>query len=261
MKLHSWARTSAGKVRTQNQDSAYTNDNLSIWLIADGMGGHAGGRFASSTISTELPRFIQQGLSIRDAIFRCHQLLRNYGQSRQNCSDMGSTLVLASWNKQVLDIYWVGDSRAYIVNDEGIRRLTKDHSLVQKLIDLALIDEKSAKNHPDRHVLTQCLGGKKNIDPEVGSVTLSLTPKDLILLCSDGLYNELSDMEIYDVLRSAVDKKEAVKRLIQLADESGGNDNISAVILCPEQNGLFRHNHFVAKLKALLLGSFKSNRR
>lgn len=258
MKLQSWARTSAGKVRTQNQDSFYTNDNFGIWLIADGMGGHAGGRYASSTISKELPRFIQQGYSIRDAIFRCHQLLRNYSQSRANCSDMGSTLVLAVWSKHVLDIYWVGDSRAYIINDDGITRLTKDHSVVQKLIDLALIDEKSAANHPDKHILTQCLGGGKDSDPEVGSVKLSLKSDDLILLCSDGLYTELSDNKIYEAVHTALDKENAIKHLIALAEDSGGNDNISATIICPENNGLLRVNRFFGKLKASLYARLKS---
>jgi protein phosphatase len=258
MKLQSWARTSAGKVRTQNQDSFYTNDNSGIWLIADGMGGHAGGRFASTTISTELPRFIQQGVNIRDAIFRCHQLLRNYGQNRQNFSDMGSTLILALWNKCLLDIYWVGDSRAYIINDAGIKRLTKDHSVVQHLLDLALIDEKSATNHPDKHVLTQCLGGGKNSKPEVGSVTLPLSSNDLILLCSDGLYTELSDKKIFDVVSTTVDKKKAIEHLIAMAEDNGGNDNISATIICPKNDDLFRHNFSFRKFKALFSRYFKS---
>lgn len=254
MKLQSWAQTSVGKVRTQNQDSFYTNDDSGIWLIADGMGGHAGGRYASSTISKELPRFIQQGLSIRDAIFRCHQLLRDYGQTRQNCSDMGSTLVLATWDKQVLNVYWVGDSRAYIINNDGIKRLTKDHSVVQKLIDLALIDEKSAKNHPDKHVLTQCLGGGRDINPEVGSTTLAFTPNDSILLCSDGLYTELSDNKIFEVVNIALDKKEAIKHLIELAEENGGNDNISAAIICPKNDGLFQPYFSFRKLEAFFKG-------
>jgi protein phosphatase len=250
VKLQSWAQTSTGKVRAQNQDSYYTNDQLGIWLIADGMGGHAGGGVASRTISTELPRFIQQGIAVKDAIHQCHQLLHQRGQSQTDCQYMGSTLVLGLWRKHVLNIYWVGDSRAYIINSQGIKKLTKDHSVVQKLLDLGLVSPDSAKAHPKKHILTQCLGGGSNTAPEVGAVSLSLAENDLILLCSDGLYEELSEDQIHAIVQAATDKKEAVKLLVKLAEKHGGKDNITATVIYPEMSGFTRHKHLFSKIKA-----------
>ena len=157
MHLESCGKTSKGKVRAENQDSLFIDDERGIWLVADGMGGHASGGLASEIISIELPRLLRTGMHINKAIYQCHHHLVEVQQTRPECKDMGSTLVLGVWRDNRLNIYWVGDSRAYLLNKGGLRLLTKDHSLVQKMVDLKMLNHASARSHPYKNILTQCL--------------------------------------------------------------------------------------------------------
>lgn len=235
MHLESSGKTSKGKVRTENQDSLFIDDELGVWLVADGMGGHAGGALASEIVSIELPRLLQTGMRINQAIYQCHHRLVEIQQARPKYKDMGSTLVLSVWRDNKLHIYWVGDSRAYLSSSEGLSLLTKDHSLVQKMIDLKLLNEHSAKCHPHKNVLTQCLGGGSRMKPEIGSLELDLAESDAILLCSDGLHNELTDLDIWGELGNSKNNADVVEQLIEQANNKGGKDNISAIVIRPRR--------------------------
>ncbi|WP_371192885.1 PP2C family serine/threonine-protein phosphatase [Glaciecola sp. SC05] len=231
MAFYSWSNTCKGRVRAQNQDSVYVNDKAGIWLIADGMGGHAAGDFASNLISQELPRLLLKGEEPLDAISSCHKRLIEAEQSDAKYRGMGTTLILGLWRNNTLSIYWVGDSRAYILSDDNIQLLTKDHTVVQKLIDLNLLSEDLAAHHPDKNKLTQCLGGGNNYPPQVSAIEINVGNNDTLLLCSDGLYNELNAKQMHKILHHSNDKESSLKQLFLLANAAGGRDNISAVIL------------------------------
>lgn len=237
------SKTVQGLNRTHNQDSIYCNDNAGIWILADGMGGHAAGQEASSLVCEELSKLMLTGYDAKQSIERCHQVIYESQINDPTLKGMGSTLLLAYTDhgsplqsvsghiKDTIKIHWVGDSRAYLIKPTSICALTKDHSIVQNLIDLKLLDEHKARAHPDRNLLTQCLGSDQVTPPHVGVTTLQLKDNERILLCSDGLHNELSDNEIFEIIKHSDDLESGIQNLIKSAQDKKGADDISAILI------------------------------
>lgn len=229
-------KTDRGRIRERNEDYVLTlrSNYYSLLIAADGMGGHNGGEVASRIASVTVRDFVFQNFSLyddkeellRDAILKANEETYKKSQSDEGLRGMGTTLTCCLMLDNWYYIGHVGDSRAYIVDDGGIKKITQDHSFVQQLIDNGSITENEAVNHPNRNVITRSIGTEEHvvIDTKIGS----LGAGDVIILCTDGLTGYLSSSEILDII--ALKKEDAVDDLVKLANERGGSDNISVII-------------------------------
>ena len=223
------AQSVAGRVRGHNEDAVLCLPALGLWAVADGMGGHQCGEVASALALDSLRRAIEAGSGLEDAIHAAHQAILDALQEEDG-RPMGSTVVAARFADEGFEVAWIGDSRAYHVSLDGIARLTRDHSWVQAMIDAGELSPEEARRHPRRNIVTQCLGqGGQAL--EVGRVQGCLAPGELLLLCSDGLTGELNDEQIQAVCAEAATLDALVEELIALANQLGGRDNISCIVL------------------------------
>lgn len=220
-----------GKQRPSNQDSYLYRNDLGLFIVADGMGGHEDGKLASSMACDIVCQHYQQGDSINEAIEAAHTSIQVYAKQSGAINGMGTTLLVLQCMQSKLVVSWVGDSRAYLFCDTSLTRLTKDHSVVQTLLDNHLITEQEALNHPKRNLLTQSVGLQGNYKLNIDSSELTTQSKGEILLCSDGLWNELSENEIKTILQLNISKEARVQQLVNLANEHGGSDNITAMLV------------------------------
>lgn len=236
------AGTDVGMVRSNNQDS-YAIGELpgGAWaVVCDGMGGHAGGNVASEIavekISTCIKSNFRQGMSIasiknvlESAIVTANADIYDKAQDNQELAGMGTTAVVTVCLGSKCVVAHVGDSRCYHVTDNTITQITKDHSLVQEMIDAGLITPEEAENHPRKNIITRALGGTYD-DVEVDFNDLELSDGDMLVLCTDGLTNHVPDSIILENI-SGDDIHNFADRLISIANENGGRDNITAVIM------------------------------
>jgi protein phosphatase len=200
------------------------------------MGGHAGGAIASTVICQELPILLKKTTNTAQALITLHSKIIEYGLANADLNGMGATVILAQQKHSELQLFWIGDCRAYQTSKTAITLLTKDHTIVQNLLELGLIDKTQAINHPKRHIVTQCIGGNSSAKPQIGYVSVALAEMHNILLCSDGLYNELNEQRMQYILQHTKTEKEAIKDLVESANIHGGHDNISEILLCHTQN-------------------------
>lgn len=239
--LKTFSITDIGKKRTLNQDYVYTSErpigNLSnVFIVADGMGGHNAGDYASKytveTIISEIERSFEKnpikilGKAIEVANTR---IIQKSGESAE-LEGMGTTVVAATLMGKYLQVANVGDSRLYVVNDK-IRQITVDHSLVEEMIRIGGIDRASARNHPDKNIITRAIGAGETV--EVDFFSVELAPGDMVLMCSDGLTNMLEDEEIRMIINGQRDIVEKAEALVKAANDNGGKDNISVVLIEP----------------------------
>ncbi len=220
----------AGRVRELNEDSYYADSELGLWLVADGMGGHRGGKVASTIACETVVEAVRSGMSLREAIQFAHDEVLAAGERGEGAPDMGSTIVaLRVQNRRDYEVAWVGDSRAYLW-DGQLRQLSRDHSYVQWLVDRGEISEDQARRHPKSNVITQALGVHGQ-GIRVECLNGQLGKGEKILLCSDGLNGEVSDGEISRIMRSDASEQSLVDRLIEAALQRGGRDNISVLVV------------------------------
>jgi len=240
--LESFAITDIGSRRQVNQDYIYCNDNAvgllpNLYIVADGMGGHKAGDFASQFSVNEFEKELKEQKartiigSMEGAIRQVNERLLKEAAAEPDYEGMGTTFVAASVVEGRVVILNIGDSRLYILNEQGtIRQITQDHSLVEEKIRRGEIDRKDAKNHPEKNVITRALGATEQVVPDFFEVELEAG--DYILLCSDGLTNMVEDITIKEIIldRDAA-LKEKAEALVKLANENGGRDNISLVLV------------------------------
>ena len=237
--LKTFSITDIGQKRKINQDYVFSSEkavgNLpNLFIVADGMGGHKAGEYASKctveTICDEVKRSFEKNPTIilRKAIEKANENIRMQAQGDANLEGMGTTVVAATLMGKYLQIANVGDSRLYVINDT-IKQITRDHSLVEEMVRMGGIDRESARNHPDKNIITRAVGVSEDV--EVDFFTVELTPKDTILLCSDGLTNMLTDEEILMIMSGQRDIVEQAGKLVDAANEKGGKDNISVVLV------------------------------
>ena len=239
--LRSYAVTDIGRRRQINQDFVYLSEtpvgNLpNIFIVADGMGGHNAGDFASryavETIVGEVKASFEKNPTIilGKAIDKANACIRQKAGGDKTLMGMGTTIVIATCIGKYLEVANVGDSRLYLVNDR-IEQVTIDHSLVEEMIQRGGIDRRSARNHPDKNIITRALGARNTIEADF--FNLELEAGDIVLLCSDGLTNMVEDEDIRRVLKSGRDLKERAETLVQMANDNGGKDNIAVVLIEP----------------------------
>ena len=239
------AMSSVGKVRRANEDFYGLYEKTpSFYMVADGMGGHKAGDVASkdavSYVSKHLQKHLESGLSCNEVEGILYQsvIQANLGVfekslKEEECKGMGTTLTVAVPLKEEkkLVIAHVGDSRAYSIDREGSRQLTRDHSLVHELIKNGDITEAEAKEHPKRNVITRALGTEDEVQPDVFSVDFAFEPEYYLLLCTDGLSNAVEGEEIKRIILESENIEAACEDLIDKANERGGKDNITVLIL------------------------------
>lgn len=237
--LKTFSITDVGRKRQMNQDSVFSSEiaigNLpNLFIVADGMGGHRAGDYASKCTVDTMKEVVGNSLEndpvaiLREAIEEANR--RIYVKSAEDAEyeGMGTTVVAATITGNILRIANVGDSRLYIINDE-IKQITKDHSLVEEMIRMGGLDRDAARIHPDKNIITRAVGVSEQV--LVDFFTVELTKQDTILLCSDGLTNMLDDEEILMIVRGQRDVVEMAQQLVYMANERGGKDNISVVLL------------------------------
>lgn len=242
--MKTFSKTDIGKARTVNQDYVYTSETSlgglpNILLVADGMGGHNAGDFASRFVVEDIKREITETTErypetvLRKAIAEANRKLIVEAKKDERLAGMGTTLVAATVIEHTLYFANIGDSRLYLINDE-IRQLSRDHSLVQEMVRLGGINAEEAKHHPDKNIITRAIGASEEV--EIDFFEYHLQPGDKILMCTDGLSNMVEDEMLFQIVKSSRDVVEAVERLINEANMNGGNDNIGVVVAEPFAN-------------------------
>lgn len=240
--MESFALTDIGSRREVNQDFVYCSDDAvgllpNLYIVADGMGGHRAGDFASRFSVTEFEKELKEQKartiigSMEGAIRLVNEKLLKEAAAEPDYEGMGTTFVAACISGGSLFVLNIGDSRLYLLNEKGtIRQITQDHSLVEEKILRGEIDRKDAKNHPEKNVITRALGATEQVVPDFFEVELEAG--DYVMLCSDGLTNMVEDGTIKEVvLNQELAIKEKAEKLIGLANENGGRDNISLVLV------------------------------
>lgn len=237
--IRSFSVTDIGKKRKLNQDYVYVSEtpigNLpNLFIVADGMGGHNAGDYASKCTVETIIREVRGCFEknpvriLSKAIRIANDQIRQKAEEDESLLGMGTTVVAATCLGHYLQVANVGDSRLYIVGSE-IRQITTDHSLVEEMVRMGGIDRKAARNHPDKNIITRAIGALDTV--EIDFFHEELKPGELVLLCSDGLTNMLEDEEIGAILKEPVSMEEKAQRLIEAANDNGGKDNITVIII------------------------------
>lgn len=242
MFLETYSITDIGRKRQLNQDYIFASSkplgNMpNLFIVADGMGGHNAGDYASKctteTVVHEIRSSFEKNPTIimKKAIDTANAKIRKEATKDEHLFGMGTTLVIATVIGKYLQVANIGDSRLYVLKKEGLRQITEDHSLVEEMIRLGGLSRADARLHPDKNIITRAIGAKDEVEADF--FTEELEDGDIILMCSDGLTNMLEDKEIEAILRDP-GKEELVQKgdaLIKAANENGGKDNIAVVLV------------------------------
>lgn len=247
----SWAaRTDPGLRRSQNEDCFCANPDLGLFVVADGMGGHAGGEVASDLAVSEIQNVIESttalgpqdtwpvpfdasvgmdGNRLRAGFTMANSRIAQQIDKTEKLRGMATTAVAALVKDRHAALAHVGDSRAYLYRAGQLKRLTSDHSWVEEQVRAGMLTEAAAREHPWRNIVTRALSGAEDLDVDV--VDLELKEGDRLLLCSDGLPTVLQDTEIGNVLASPVDLQVVCDELVSRANAGGGPDNVTTVVV------------------------------
>lgn len=232
--VDSHAISHSGKVRDHNEDSVLAAPELGLWLVADGMGGHAAGEVASAITAATVKQGVEDGKTLGTAIMQAHEQVVAQAESKQENQGMGTTVVAARANDSSIKISWVGDSRCYRYRAHKLEQLTTDHSYLELLVQQGGLKREEARDHPQRHVVTQCIGMEQ---PAPDTISFEPQPGDYLLLCSDGLNDELTDAEIGAVFEEAATAggkgscQSIAEALLAKTLQTKARDNISIIVL------------------------------
>ena len=250
--------TDTGLARQTNQDAFIVDNNLGLWIVADGMGGHAGGstasqlavkavtdHLASSAVSS--PDFCNQIDQVeellRSAVAVADSLIRATADTTPDLKGMGTTIVIGLFcpgPEPSIALAHIGDSRAYLIRDRCISPLTTDHSFVQRLVSEGRISQDEARTHPQQNVLLRAVGVEEPLPPDI--TIHSLHPHDIVMLCTDGLTKMLEEQDILDyALTFQQSPDEMCRQLIDAANARGGKDNTSVIVIAPTEQTATHH--------------------
>jgi len=238
------ALTDVGEIRKINEDSivfvqphnkSVLSEKGCLAIVCDGMGGHKSGEVASQIAVDKVSKYYYSSKtdikeSIKEAIIQAHKDIRKIALRNSKHSNMGTTCTAAIIRDQSIYIGHAGDSRAYLINENKIKQLTKDHTYVQHLYDKGLISEEEMLRHPDRNIVTMVLGTQSEFKPEVHSYENVFCNDETLMICSDGLYEYIKDNEIKNILTKN-EIATAAEMLVDTAKKRGGHDNISVIIV------------------------------
>ncbi len=234
--------TDTGLVRSENQDrcgvfeigKSSKSRQSHLMIVADGMGGHFGGSIAAETAVTTVKDHLRSfrgdpRIALSEALKAAHERLVTQIAENPQLGDMGTTLSIVVYDKGKVYLAHIGDSRIYHANRNSIKQLSRDHSLANELLKSGAINSEQAANHPERNILMRALCGSTFMEPDIYEPQ-PVEKGDVFLVCSDGLWNMVSDDEIHQVIVQH-EPQDAVDLLIVRANENGGSDNITAVIM------------------------------
>ena len=248
--IEAFGRTDVGRRRKINEDSFLVSPEMSLYAVCDGMGGHNAGEVASRMATETISAFIERsavekeitwpwGLDaslsfdanrVKTAIRLANARVFQAADNREELTGMGTTVVAALISGDVMTVGSAGDSRCYLVRGGELKQLTRDDSWVSAALGEGILNSDDVEHHPLRNVITKAVGARDAIDLDV--LVHDLQPGDLVMLCSDGLHGMVSDQEIGRILQSSLDSlEEASARLIEAANEAGGRDNVTVVLL------------------------------
>lgn len=237
-----FAKTDIGKMRHMNQDYIYVasqTDSIQLYILADGMGGYNGGEIASKLAVESVKNYVKDYFAsiqldresilqfLKEAMEYANKVVYQKSREDESLEEMGTTLEICLVYGNKVFIAHIGDSRVYRIRKNFIRRLTTDHSYVEKLVKDGTITREQSYNHPKKNMLTQALGCGMEIEPEI--MVKGFLKEDILLICSDGLTNMVSENEIYGIIRTDIEKANEI--LVSRANENGGLDNISVIII------------------------------
>jgi serine/threonine protein phosphatase PrpC len=228
--------TDPGRVRRSNEDSFFADGALGLFIVADGMGGHAGGEVASRVAIATIAELMKSRLTeadadglIRSAIEQANTTIRAQAEADPTLQGMGTTLVLAFCRGDSIHLAHLGDSRAYLIHNGSLQRLTEDHSLVAQMVKSGQLTAEEAPRFHLRNVVTRSLGNQKLTEPDLAVVEWNAG--DFLLLCSDGLTNMVDESELRSLIAGGgADLERSCREAIDLANQNGGRDNITAVL-------------------------------
>ncbi|MEM7553325.1 MAG: Stp1/IreP family PP2C-type Ser/Thr phosphatase [Cyanobacteria bacterium P01_A01_bin.84] len=244
MKVSSVYATDPGLIRSSNQDYYYIDPNGRFFIVADGMGGHAGGEEASRIAAQEIRDYLIANWEnsaksseelLNEAFIQANEAILCDQETHPERADMGTTAVVVMFRQNDSWCAHVGDSRLYRFRDSNLEQVTQDHTWVARAIEFGDISPDEARIHPFRHVLSRCLGREDLQEIEVQTIDTKIG--DRLLLCSDGLTEELMDEKIAHYLQGNSLLDDSVKALVESAKDHGGHDNITIIIVALEENG------------------------
>lgn len=234
--------TDQGKIRSHNEDSVgifKNHDGVVLAIVADGMGGHLAGDVASSMTISEIKTKWETTFEIntaekaeswlRENILIVNKILFDHAKNNVDCDGMGTTIVAAIVTEHFATVANIGDSRCYLLNEMGLKQVTEDHSLVNELVRFGQISKEDAEHHPRKNVLLRALGTEEKVEMDIK--TIMFEEGDYLLLCSDGLSNKVSEKEMNEILSTPDQLEQKAETLISLANEYGGEDNITLAIV------------------------------
>lgn len=237
--MKAYAVTDVGKKRPMNQDYVYCSlkpvGNLpNLFIVADGMGGHKAGDMASRFTVDTFVDLVSEScekdpITLMDSTIKIvNTRLLDKAKESMDYEGMGTTLVVATVIDDILYVANVGDSRLYLVNDE-LRQITRDHSLVEEMISMGELERKDARTHEKKNIITRAIGGQSSVMADFFPVDIKVGDK--VVMCSDGLCNMVDDDIIKKVVKDNNDIEQAATKLVQMANDNGGKDNISIIII------------------------------
>lgn len=241
--MNTFSITDVGKERSMNQDFVFASTdpigNLpNLFVVADGMGGHKAGDYASKEGVGMVISHIQKDDDfnpiklIRLAMESANQEIYQEAKTQEGMEGMGTTMVVATIIDHYMYVANVGDSRLYVINETSIHQVTRDHSLVEEMVRSGGISKEEAKHHSQKNVITRAIGGDLKVNVDFFDVKLK--EEDVILLCSDGLYNMVEEEEMKRLVNSQKELSTIGEQLIQEANKNGGLDNIGLVLIRPD---------------------------
>lgn len=240
--MRAFAKTDVGKTRNMNQDYIYISneeDSIKLYVLADGMGGYNGGEIASRLAVESVKSYVKNYFPsiqldresilefLKETIEYANKVVYDKSKEDESLEEMGTTLEICLICNNKVFIAHIGDSRVYRIRKNFMRKLTTDHSYVEKLVKDGTITREQAYTHPKKNMLMQALGCELKIEPEI--MVKGFLKDDILLICSDGLTNMVSENEIYGIIRTNIEKANEV--LISRANENGGLDNVSVIII------------------------------
>jgi Serine/threonine protein phosphatase len=242
--MNVYGKSDIGLVRKTNQDDIKFKKvaDKTFWVvICDGMGGAKGGDIAGTMAANKISGVFDDYFKddtkqendiqemMNSAVGKAGDIIYDTAKENSDLSGMGTTVVAAILTKNTLHVAHVGDSRAYIINSSGINQITKDHSIVQEMLTKGEITKEEAENHPQRNIITKALGIQKGIFPDYQRLEIDNASK--VLFCTDGLTNELSETEIYEIFKSTKETEQIPSNLIKAANQKKGADNITVAVI------------------------------
>lgn len=242
--MKTFSISDVGKKRSMNQDYMYSMEKPvgalpNLFIVADGMGGHNAGDYASRHTVEMIEQFVKETTLtepvaiMKAAIERANEQIVRDAKEHGELEGMGTTVVMASICDKRMTVANVGDSRLYVVN-EKMKQITTDHSLVEEMVRMGRIDKLEVKDHPKKNVITRAVGAAPEIEADIFEV--ELTEGDMVLMCTDGLTNMVEDLDICNIIRRQRDVAEAAERLVETANANGGKDNITVLVIEPFSN-------------------------